>query len=149
MKSFAFVLILTLPALARAEDTMWKWRDARGRLHYSNVQDEVPQGAETVTKTIGIVEPEPAATEGPSGADLARIERIRTERAIRRQLTEIDDYKKMIRAQQYWRLLALYPNSWILSDWMVTDRWMALERTQEWLNRALDQLDRRQAGYGS
>lgn len=147
MKSLVLVLALALPALALADDTVWKWRDGRGRLHYSNVKDATPQDATELKKTIGIVESE--APEQAPAVDLNRLEMIRTQRAIRKQLAEIDDYKKMVRARQYWRLLALYPNSYILSDWMVTDRWLAYEQTRAWLEKALDQLDRRAAGYNS
>jgi hypothetical protein len=38
--------LLAAPALARAD--LWRWRDAAGRLHYSNVEGEVPPGAELI-----------------------------------------------------------------------------------------------------
>jgi len=40
---------LLLPLAAHAED-MFKWRDARGRIHYSNDTEKVPAGSEIVTK---------------------------------------------------------------------------------------------------
>jgi hypothetical protein len=67
------VTALLLPIAAHAED-MFRWRDARGRLHYSNDTEKVPQGAQVVTKRLGeiggepigaAVAPEPAA-ERPS-----------------------------------------------------------------------------------
>jgi len=46
------VALLVVPAVARSED-VFKWRDARGRLHYSNDQARVPEGARPVTRRIG------------------------------------------------------------------------------------------------
>lgn len=43
---------LVLPALAQAEQ-VWRWEDAAGRLHYSNVAARVPSYAEPVRTTIG------------------------------------------------------------------------------------------------
>ena len=45
-------LALVLPIAAQAED-MFRWRDARGRIHYSNDTEKVPEGAQVVTKKIG------------------------------------------------------------------------------------------------
>lgn len=75
MKKFAVLLaLLGLPALAHAED-MWKWRDARGRLHYSNVQESAPPQARKVAREIGLIGGEiigPAATfEHPGEAPAA------------------------------------------------------------------------------
>ena len=43
---------LLLPIAAHAED-MFRWRDARGRIHYSNDTERVPAGAKPVTKQLG------------------------------------------------------------------------------------------------
>jgi hypothetical protein len=51
-------LALLLPVAARAED-MFRWRDARGRTHYSNDTEKVPAGAKVVTKQLGHIGGEP------------------------------------------------------------------------------------------
>lgn len=51
-------LALVLPIAAHAED-MFRWRDARGRIHYSNDTEKVPQGAQVVTKKLGEIGGEP------------------------------------------------------------------------------------------
>ena len=48
-------MALAMPALAAAEDQMFKWRDARGRTHYSNDSAKVPEGASVVNKGIGLI----------------------------------------------------------------------------------------------
>jgi hypothetical protein len=54
MKTFAVLLVLAvLPALASAED-IWRWKDAKGTLHYSNQADAVPPGATRVDTPIVI-----------------------------------------------------------------------------------------------
>ena len=51
-------LALLVPVAASAED-MFRWRDARGRVHYSNDTEKVPAGAQPVTKQIGVIAGEP------------------------------------------------------------------------------------------
>jgi hypothetical protein len=68
-------LVLLLPVAARGED-MFKWRDARGRVHYSNDTEKVPAGAALVTRKVGEIGGEPigpalAAPEEPSRAPAA------------------------------------------------------------------------------
>jgi hypothetical protein len=75
---------LAMPALAAADDQMFKWRDARGRTHYSNDSAKVPQGASVVSKGIGhiggapigavVQPPDPSATRG-FPQTIARFER--------------------------------------------------------------------------
>jgi hypothetical protein len=45
---------LLAPVVARADD-MFRWRDARGRVHYSNDTEKVPSGAQPVTKQLGFI----------------------------------------------------------------------------------------------
>jgi hypothetical protein len=45
-------LALFSPVAAHAQD-MFKWRDARGRVHYSNDTDKVPAGAQVVSRKLG------------------------------------------------------------------------------------------------
>jgi hypothetical protein len=52
------VLALLLPVTAKAED-MFRWRDARGRIHYSNDSEKVPEGAAPVTKPLGHIGGDP------------------------------------------------------------------------------------------
>jgi hypothetical protein len=60
MTRFVLVLVaLALPALAGAEE-MWRWRDAAGKLHYSNVKANVPADAEPVRTRLGRLEGTPA-----------------------------------------------------------------------------------------
>ena len=51
-------LALLLPIAAHAED-MFRWRDARGRIHYSNDTEKVPAGSAVVTKQLGHIGGEP------------------------------------------------------------------------------------------
>jgi hypothetical protein len=47
-------LALLVPMVAHADD-MFRWRDARGRVHYSNDTEKVPSGAQPVTRQIGVI----------------------------------------------------------------------------------------------
>ena len=47
-------LALLMPMVAHADD-MFRWRDARGRVHYSNDTEKVPAGAQPVTKQLGVI----------------------------------------------------------------------------------------------
>src|SRR5579885_2654566 len=67
MKTLLFLAILSVPALVHAD--VWRWRDARGQLHYSNVSEHVPPHATVVTGAIGTL-----ASEVPS-PDMKAIER--------------------------------------------------------------------------
>ena len=68
---------LLLPLAAHAED-MFKWRDARGRIHYSNDTEKVPAGSEIVTKQLGHIGGEPVgeaytAPAAPAGQPAPRL----------------------------------------------------------------------------
>ncbi len=58
---------LLLPIAAHAED-MYRWRDAKGRLHYSNDTEKVPAGSQVVTKQLGHIGGQPIgeAMEAPA-----------------------------------------------------------------------------------
>jgi hypothetical protein len=56
---------LLLPLTAHAED-MFRWRDARGRVHYSNDTEKVPAGAQPVTKQLGVIGGEPIGEAIPA-----------------------------------------------------------------------------------
>jgi len=64
------VAALVLPALCRAE-TIYRWEDSAGRLHYTNVASHAPSYAEPLSGTIGSVRMQPLPASTPS-------ERIRT-----------------------------------------------------------------------
>jgi hypothetical protein len=55
-------MALALPAVALADDEMFKWRDARGRVHYSNDSAKIPQGARPVAKQLGHIGGEPVGS---------------------------------------------------------------------------------------
>ncbi len=66
MKQFALAVgLLVLPALVCAED-VWRWKDAQGRLHYTNISGTAPDGA-TAVKTQITIETDrlPGAPKGP------------------------------------------------------------------------------------
>jgi hypothetical protein len=71
-------LALVFPVAARAED-MFKWRDAQGRVHYSNDTEKVPAGAEVVTRKLGEIGGEPigevVAAQAPAYAPEAEAPR--------------------------------------------------------------------------
>jgi len=77
-------MALMLPSLAAANDEMFKWRDTRGRTHYSNDSAKVPQGAAPVRKQLGhiggdpigtVVEPAAPGAEPAAPRTMARFER--------------------------------------------------------------------------
>ena len=87
MLKIALLLVLALPGLAGAE--MWRWKDAAGQVHYSNVPGHVPVHAATVHRDVGYLAPAPLALEVTPSADL---ERLREERAIKRRLADIEAF---------------------------------------------------------
>ena len=72
--SFLMIALFAIPAAASSD--VWRWRDASGHLHYSNVAEHVPSWAEPVTTQLGhvsmperAVEPASPREEGkPSGS---------------------------------------------------------------------------------
>ncbi len=137
MIRFALLLVLALPAFAGAE--MWRWKDAAGRVHYSNVPGHVPAHAATVHRDVGYLAPAPLALEVTPSANL---ERLREERAIKRRLADIEAFYAEVRARQRARLQA-YANSTLLSDWMLADRWLQLKEEEGRLRGDLARLERR------
>lgn len=62
--SFLMIALFAIPAYAGSD--VWRWRDAKGQLHYSNIEEKVPASAEVVRTQIGQVTgpalvPEPSA----------------------------------------------------------------------------------------
>jgi hypothetical protein len=64
------VAALALPALGSAE-TIYRWEDSAGRLHYTNVRAHAPSYAEPLSGTIGTVRMQPLPERSPP-------ERVRT-----------------------------------------------------------------------
>jgi hypothetical protein len=134
------ILALALPAAARAED-LWRWRDAAGRLHYSNVPDHAPSGAAQIGGGIGFLQgsvDEPDAKEIQDS--LAEFERIHQQRAITRRLEEIQAFQNGLRIRQRERLLEGYANVELLADWQVADQWLQLRDEQVRLEQQLHEL---------
>ena len=50
---FLMIALFAIPAAASSD--VWRWRDAGGQLHYSNVAEHVPAYAEPVTTQLGHV----------------------------------------------------------------------------------------------
>ena len=63
--------LIILPAGAGAED-IWRWRDAAGRLHYSNVRENVPAGAETLGTRPGRPAQDPSGETAHPESDVPR-----------------------------------------------------------------------------
>ena len=136
------VLTCILPAIAGAE--MWRWQDTAGRIHYSNVAAHVPGYAEELRGQVGYLTAAPADLEAaPAPFSDEQLVRLRTERRLRRRLAEIEVFFAGVRTRQRLRLEALWPNSTILPDWVVADRWMSLKDEEAKLRAALAELERR------
>jgi hypothetical protein len=58
IKGALLVLALVLPAVVHADD-MFRWRDAKGRVHYSNDPEKIPQGAAPIRTKLGEIGGEP------------------------------------------------------------------------------------------
>lgn len=134
-------LILFAPALSRAD--VWRWRDASGQLHYSNVTGRVPAQAVVVRTRLGSL----SLASGEAPAELAKdaeaVERRNLERAIGNRLEAIDAFGCSVRARQLARLVYNYPNADIVPDWLISDEWLALQQQAAWLRKADYQLERR------
>jgi hypothetical protein len=61
--------LIVVPAGAGAEE-IWRWRDAAGRLHYSNVRENVPPGAETLGGRPGRPAHDPAGERARPESDV-------------------------------------------------------------------------------
>src|SRR5207244_10798247 len=138
MLKIALLLVLALPGLAGAE--MWRWKDASGQVHYSNVPGHVPSRAALVHRDVGYLGAEPAPPPGELAAP-SDLDRPRRERSIKRRLAEIEAFYAGVRARQRARLEA-YANATLLPDWMVADRWLQAKDEEGRLRAALARLER-------
>jgi len=85
MKKLYFLAVLCIPALVHAD--VWRWRDARGRLHYSNVSESVPAHATVVKGAIGSLASDlPAPDAKAIEADLEAYGKLHAQRAARQAL---------------------------------------------------------------
>jgi hypothetical protein len=82
MKKLLLLAMLCAPALAHAD--VWRWRDARGRLHYSNVSEHVPPHATVLKGAIGTLASDiPAPDMKAIESDLAAYDKLHAARAAR------------------------------------------------------------------
>ncbi len=91
MKTFAVLLVLTaLPPLTRAEE-VWRWKDAKGTLCYSNRAEVVPPEAAPVTTRLivetdhlpGALDVSDVQARRPAAPALRRPHRIYSEERLR------------------------------------------------------------------
>jgi hypothetical protein len=135
---------VTLPTFADAD--VWRWRDANGQVHYSNVPGNVPKHASPVRADVGYLAA--AATHEPVAVEevqTSETELRRSERRLRRRLAEIEAFYRQVRDRQRARLQS-YATSTLLPDWLVADRWMAAKDEETRLRATLAQLERRRSG---
>ncbi len=119
MRTLLLAALVALPLAAHAEE-VWRWRDARGRLHYSNVDTRVPEHATRVRTRLGHVSgdlplPDPQMiADMLAAAEQARAER--EERAARRE-EDVASY----RPRAFWAC-PVYPyrtpEAWLCSAWL-------------------------------
>ena len=143
-----------LPALAGAE--MWRWRAADGTLHYSNDAARVPPQAREVSRDIGaIATPDlEALDEAAIQADLEVLRQRRQERVAKQAHpapapTGIADgpwpvHRMMVLSSD--GPLAPYPNGLAMPSWTSSDQWRELQPVEGWLDRARQELSRRELG---
>jgi Domain of unknown function (DUF4124) len=127
---------LVMPTLGHAG--IWHWRDASGQVHFSNVAGRTPMSAMPARGHLGALSIRPVRIKAPAPcAD------CQTRRAIDRRLAEINSFDDWAQCRQLANLLELYPNSWILPQWIVRDQWLEYHQQEAWLRYAEYQLDRR------
>jgi hypothetical protein len=136
MAWLSIVLVFALPITANATE-VWRWTDPAGRVHYSNVPESVPAQARPLHGDLGYLAVGAVADVPLEPVDTRELERRRHERAIRRRLAEIEDFYDQVRARQRARLEAQWPNSTLLPDWLVADRWLLLKEEEARLRSEL------------
>jgi hypothetical protein len=135
------LILLALPLIAQAD--VWRWSDADGQIHYSNVPSHVPARAKAVRTSVGYLSLPPAgtATEAEDYLGTTTSERLQQERLIVRRLQEIERFYSQVRARQVARLQS-YANATLLPDWLIADQWMQMKEEEERLRAALASLRR-------
>lgn len=128
---------------AQAEEVYYKWRDAQGRWHYSNVAS--PKGTKvfdfTGTTSPSLNGPPLRADSGRRSAAKAieRHQLRQSARRVQRELQSIAAFFSEVRERQRARLAAAAVHQ-ILEDWQVADRGMELRRRRRELYRELQQI---------
>ena len=144
MNRLFVLLTLMVPALALGD--VWRWKDAGGRLHYSNVAAHAPSGASLVAGSLGRIEAEPAPT-GPVAMagqrELAGFEQIRRERELRRRLDAIEHAKAQLEATRRAHYQRLYGDAITPPPIPAAriDRWQALGAEEARLKQLLGVRD--------
>jgi len=145
-----------LPALAGAE--MWKWRGADGTMHYSNDAARVPAHARALSGRVGYVgTPGLAPVDQEAvAADLEHYKEMRAQRTSRpaparpvgpQNLGPWPVRQMMLLGTE--GPLTPFSDGTILPSWMASDQWRQLQGVEGWLDRAKQQLERREYGAGS
>jgi hypothetical protein len=129
-RSALLALVLVLPALAHG--AIWRWHDAAGGLHYSNVAEHVPAHAEPVRRPLGRLSIVPAAPT-------LRPHRREPERSPLSTVA-LSDWPRRSASWGSPCTVPLSLRSGILPAWAVPE--CALP-AQSWLIEAVTQLERR------
>jgi hypothetical protein len=147
MKRFLFALsLLVVPALACAGD-MWKWTDAAGVVHYSNVESLVPADAATVkTRVIREVSTIPSDTELRMAEGQVVEPAVDAAPAPRKRLHKIYDEERLRRG--CFTAGVLYFGGWSHADDIspVMNCLPYMFGPEAWLNAAKAELALRQNG---
>jgi hypothetical protein len=147
--AIAVALLLLLPRVADAD--VWRWRDADGRLHYSDARARVPRSGVRLRTDIGLVStaPLPRSSAAEVQATLETYDRLHLARRMLGRLADLDAFYDAVRARQAARLLYFgRTNAFLLPDWAVADQWMTARVEEQWLWSALAELEaRKPPGY--
>ncbi|MCW5889399.1 MAG: DUF4124 domain-containing protein [bacterium] len=149
MKKFLLGLcLLALPAAGHAEE-VWRWTDAHGTTHYSNVQARVPADAEAVkTRIVREVSRIPDAQSDLTMADGRIVERqAATSGPTRRRDKRIYNRERL--SFGCWATKVLYFGGWSHADDIspVLNCYPFMMGSPEaWLNAARAELAIRQNG---
>ena len=130
---------------AGADELYYKWRDPRGRLHYSNVPSVPSPEATTVldfsgTRAASVSESTPRrARRSSAGAYLQRYQLRQAYRRAERELRATEAFFTSLRQRERERL-ERYSVHQILADWEVADRASELRQLQAELHTELEQI---------
>jgi len=132
-------LALLLPVAAHAED-MFKWRDARGRIHYSNDTEKVPAGAQVVSRKLGEI------GGAPIGEAMAAPAETATPAAARRPAPRWEAETSCVRELGLWALphrsVDLDRRDWFGVDYVCGQQ----HDIESWLRSASTTLELRKIG---
>lgn len=147
MKRFLLAMsLLVVPALAGADD-LWKWTDASGVVHYSNVQSLVPADADAVkTRIIREVSSIPSQNELRMAEGEVVEPAVDVPAAPRKRPTKIYDEERLRRG--CFTAGVLYFGGWAHADDIspVMNCLPYMFGPEAWLNAAKAELALRQNG---